>query len=82
MLQGYLHIPSVVQLTTLPCPLSKLKEHVWCIREPAAKGAAGMETPSTPDTPSAREIPHLLPGSSCYCLGQILHGAIACDALE
>lgn len=31
---------------------------------------------------SARKIPHLLPGSSCYCLGQILDGAIDWDALE
>ena len=52
------------------------------IREPAAKGAVGTETPSTPDPTSAREIPHLLPGSSCYCLGQILDGAIAGDGVS
>lgn len=44
------------------------------IRELAAKGTGGMETLSVPDPISAGEIPHLLPGSSCWCLGQILDG--------
>ncbi|XP_040468161.1 adenosine 3'-phospho 5'-phosphosulfate transporter 1 [Falco naumanni] len=65
-----------------PCPLAKPEEQVRHIREPAAKGAVGMETLGTPDPTEAREIPHLLPGSSCCCLGQILDGAIAQDALD
>lgn len=36
-----------------------------------------MKTLSVPDPTAASEIPHLMPGSSCSCLGQILGGAIA-----
>lgn len=50
-----------------------------CIRK-SAKGAVGMEAQMY--AISARKIPHLLCGSSYYCLAQILDGAIDQDALE
>lgn len=52
-----------------------------CAGELAHSGAVGTDTRSADPTP-AREIPPLLPWSSCCCVGQIPDGAITHDAAE